>query len=41
MIFGNITSLADLKRDTWIHKHIWELSPSNLWNQGKITQDGR
>lgn len=31
MIFGDITTLADLRRDKWIHKHIiWEIEPKQL-----------
>src|SRR4030066_974147 len=43
MIFGNITSLADLKRDRWIHKHIlWEVEPKQLMEpRCKITQEGK
>ena len=43
MIFGNITSLADLKRDRWIHKHIiWEIEPKQLMEpRCKITQEGK
>jgi hypothetical protein len=43
MIFGNITSLAALKRDTWIHKHIiWEIEPKQLMEpRCRITQEGK
>ncbi len=44
MIFGNIASLADLNRDTWIHKHIiiWEIEPKQLMEpRCKITQEGK
>ena len=43
MIFGNITSLADLKRDKWIHKHIiWDIEPKQLMEpRCKITRDGK
>jgi hypothetical protein len=43
MIFGNITSLADLKRDKWIHKHIiWDIEPKQLMEpRCKITKDGK
>ncbi len=43
MIFGNITSLADLKRDKWIHKHIiWEIEPKQLMEpRCRITKEGK
>jgi hypothetical protein len=43
MIFSYITSLADLKRDKWIHKHIiWEIEPRQLMEpRCKITQEGK
>ena len=43
MIFGNITSLADLKRDKWIHKHIiWDIEPKQLMEpRCKITTEGK
>ena len=43
MIFGSITSLADLKRDKWIHKHIiWEIEPKQLMEpRCRITKEGK
>jgi hypothetical protein len=43
MIFGDITSLADLKRDKWIHKHIiWEIEPEQRMEpRYKITENGK
>ena len=43
MIFGDITSLADLKRDKWIHKHIIrEIDPEQLMEpRYKITKNGK
>jgi hypothetical protein len=43
MIFGNISSLTDLKRDKWIHKLIiWEIEPKQLMEpRCRITKEGK
>jgi len=43
MIFGNITSLDDLKKDKWIYKDIiWEIEPKQLMEpRCRITKEGK
>ena len=43
MIFANITSLDDLKKDKWIYKHIiWEIEPKQLMEpRCRITKEGK